>query len=78
MELMYLYFISQFNGDDLKKNFSDINLGRQNHNSNSIQRINSHGNMNPLITSLKNSDDAARMAQSQPRKFYTKALVLQQ
>lgn len=62
-------FSTQFNGDDLKKNFSDINLGRQNHNSNSIQRISSHGNINPLIHSLKNTDDAARMAQSQPRMY---------
>lgn len=53
-------------GDELKKNFSDANLVRQSHNSDSIQRISSHGNIIPLLQSLKNTDDAARMAHSQP------------
>ncbi|XP_069179895.1 monocarboxylate transporter 12 [Procambarus clarkii] len=53
-------------GDELKKNFSDANLVRQSQNSDSIQRISSHGNIIPLLQNLKNSDDATRMAQSQP------------
>ncbi|XP_042235654.1 monocarboxylate transporter 12-like [Homarus americanus] len=52
--------------DELKKNFSDANLVRQSHNTESIQRISSHGNIMPLLQNLKNTDDATRMAQSQP------------
>lgn len=53
-------------GDELKKNFSDANLVRQSYNCDSIQRISSHGNMSPLLYNMKNTDDATRMAQSQP------------
>lgn len=55
----------QLTGDELKKNNSDMNLVRQCHGSNNIQRIASHGNLNPIQQNLVNTD-AARMTASQP------------
>ncbi|XP_047489366.1 monocarboxylate transporter 12-like isoform X1 [Penaeus chinensis] len=57
----------QFTSDnsELKKNFSDANLVLQSHTPSNIQRISSHGNINPMLQNLKNAE-ATRMAVSQP------------
>ncbi|XP_064083559.1 monocarboxylate transporter 12-like isoform X1 [Macrobrachium nipponense] len=57
--------VIQLTGEELKKNMSDMNLISQSHTSNNIQRIASHGNLNPIHQNLINAD-AARMAASQP------------
>ncbi|XP_042869845.1 monocarboxylate transporter 12-like [Penaeus japonicus] len=49
---------------ELKKNFSDANLVLH-HTPSNIQRISSHGNINPMLQNLKNAE-ATRMAVSQP------------
>nr|XP_027225384.1 monocarboxylate transporter 12-like [Penaeus vannamei] len=53
----------QFTSDnsELKKNFSDANLVLQSHTPSNIQRISSHGNINPMLQNLKNAE-ATRMA----------------
>ncbi|KAK3870452.1 hypothetical protein Pcinc_024325 [Petrolisthes cinctipes] len=53
--------------EELKKNHSAVHLGqRQPSEHNGLQRISSHGNINPMLARLSLATDQSRMAVSQP------------
>lgn len=65
--LLCLSLILQLAAEELKKNHSAVHLGqRQSSEHNGLQRISSHGNINPMLARLSPATDQSRMAVSQP------------